>query len=373
MANTKVSFDAATFADAIQKAARVAPTKGAAFDVAQGILVTGYENQVEIKSTNLDTSYLQRIVPTEAKCPNGPFSWRIPSIMLAGLVSNLPLGSGASISLIDTGDGAIRLSSGTVKVKLAMITGDLPKVEWFDPENFSSAQDFAHKAGRVSWASDTKSNGVLNGVHIDGESLIATDREGAAIVPCQVPIKNPITVPLWNIANVLKAASDVRLNADDKTLQIMLDADSQATSRIYEGAFPDVKRVLRDEFAGHAIFPKSQFVEAINRMLIVAKSEKMPVVKLTFDAGITKYLTLDVEVPETGQIRDTLDIDGEYDDLFEIYFTPTRLIQAIDNVKGENAKLYFGQPGLTPAQNALQPVVVKDDSGYTALVMPRKA
>lgn len=372
MANTKVSFDAATFADAIQKAARVAPTKGAPFDMAQGILIAGYEEKVEIKSTNLDTSYHQRIVPMDATCPNGPFYWRVPSSMLAGLVSNLPLGSGAKITLIDTGDGAIRLTSGTVKVKLAMVTGELPKVDWFDPEGFSSAQDFAHKASRVSWASDNKGNGILNGVHIDGEHLIATDREGAAIVPCKVPISKPITVPLWNIANVLKAASDVRLNADDKTLQIMLDADSQATSRIYEGAFPDVKRVIREDFAGYATFPKSQFVESINRMLIVAKSEKMPVVKLTFESGLTKFLTMDVEVPETGQIRDTIDVEGEYDDVTEIYFTPTRLIQAIENVKGENARVNFGKPGLSAEDNALQPVIVKDESGYTALVMPRK-
>ena len=149
MANKTVIFDLATFADAVQKASRVAPTKGAAFDKAAGILLSCDASDVAaqrvvIRSTNLDTTYLQKLTPTETKNLT-EFYWRIPSALLAGLVSSLTLSSGATIKFIDTGDGNIRVSSGSVLVRYSMIQGHMPEVPEFDTENMSDAHDFAQK------------------------------------------------------------------------------------------------------------------------------------------------------------------------------------------------------------------------------------
>lgn len=367
--NIKVSFDAATIADAIQKAARVAPTKGASFDRAAGIQfdrVSGSE-WVYVRSTNLDTTYLQKVKPLEVNTP-GSFSWRVPSNILSGLVSALPLDEGKTINLVDTGDKALRITSGNVKVKLSLISGEFPTVTEFPTDDLSQAHDFAQKASQVTWACDK--DGILSGVYCDGESLIGCNRTTAAIIPCEMPIDKPIVVPLWNIGTVLRSASDVRLAARERELHIMLDSESQATSRLIEGEYPPVKKLRRDDYTGEAVLPTAAITDAMNRMLVVARSERLPTIKLTFNVGSTKSLTLDLDVPDTGRIQDTVDITGTYDDSFEIFFTPAHFMPALENARAEQVTMKFGHPDRATAH--LKTVTLLDGKGYEALVTPRK-
>ena len=368
MPQTKATFDAATLSDAVAKAHRVAPTKGQAFDVAAGLCFDVFpsESYAILKATNLDITYYQKLTITDAKGDNAV--WRIPSAVLAGLLSSLTLEHTKLVNLIDPNDGAIRVKAGTLTARLAMIGGDFPVIKAFDGTILGEANEFAQKIQQVAWAAHKDLSTILGGVHIDGEHLIACDRQVAAIVPCAVPLPKPVTAPLWAISTMLRNASDVRLGATDRALHIALDTESQATTRLYEGTYPDVKALRRNNFTGRATVPVKPAAEALQRMLVVGRSERIPVVKLTFNTGLVKSLVFDLEV-EKGRIQDTVDISGDFDDPFEILFTPGLLIPAIENSKDETVDFQFGHPD--PAKAGLSPIRISDTKEYEVLLTPR--
>lgn len=373
MANTKAVFDAATLADAVQKAARVSPTKGAAYDLAAGvrIVIDPAKSQGIVMATNVDVTYHQVVAAQEIT--GEARDWRIPSAMLSGLVSNLPLGSGATISFIDPGDGAIRVKSGKVAVKINMIVKQepdtYPAIEPFEPAGLTEAGDFAQKVAQVAWAC-AKDGSVLSGVHVDGESLIGCNRDLAALVPCKVQIDRAVTVPLFTLGTILRNASDVRVVASDRTLNIQLDPETQATSRLFEAEYPNVKGLLRKDYTMAVTFNRTSFVESAKRMMVVGANDRAPTVKLTFHAGLVRTLTLDLDVPDAGRIQDTIDVTGEYTDPAEIGFTPSYIIAAIENAKDNNVTMELGHAD--PKKFSLSPVRISDGTGYEVLLMPKR-
>jgi DNA polymerase III sliding clamp (beta) subunit (PCNA family) len=366
---TKATFDAATLADAVAKAHRIAPTKGAAFDMAAGLCMDVYPAKCEaiLKATNLDITYYQRLTITDAK--GDPTVWRIPSAVLAGLLASLTLEHTKLVNLIDPGDGAIRVKAGSLTARLSMIGGEFPVIKTFDTAVLSEANEFAQKVAQVAWAAHKDLSTILGGVHIDGDHILACDRQVAAISACKVPVPKPVTAPLWALSAMLRNASDVRLGATDRALHIALDAESQATTRLYEGTYPDVIALRRTNFTGRASVPVKPAVEALQRMLVVARTERMPSVKLTFNIGLVKSLVFDLEV-EKGRIQDTIDISGDYDDPFEIMFTPNLLIPAIENSRDESVEFQFGHPD--PTKASLSPVRISDTKEYEVLLTPRQ-
>lgn len=366
----KAVFDAATLADAVQKAARLAPTKGSAFDKAQGILIEVDPTAMTaiIKSTNIDVSYHQRLILSDGK--GDPARWRIPSGTLAGLVTNLPMGAGAVVNFFDRGDGAIRITSGRVAVKLNLLNADeFPAVTAFSTDNMSEANDFAQKVSQVAWAT-AKDNSIISGIHITGTHLVATDRNAAAFLPCIVPIDEPVTVPIPILAPILKAATDVNLKVYDDRLLIMLDAESQSKCAIIEGAFPPVTNLLRDDYTGKITLPKTAFVEAINRLLVVGRSDRMPVVVVTITPGLIPTMVLDLEASDSGRIQDTIDIGGEVEDEFKLGLTPGYIVPAIEASKSESVTFQYGNAD--PKKSPNVPIRITDDFGYEAIVAPRR-
>lgn len=94
--------------------------------------------------------------------------------------------------------------------------------------------------------------------------------------------------------------------------------------------------------------------------------------QMTFGiSGLKKTLTLDLEVPDTGHMRDTLDIVGDYSEPFSIWVTPTVVINSVDNSKDDIVTISFGHPEHPSPE--LLPLKVTDERGYIAMFTPRKA
>lgn len=368
--STRATFDAATLADAVTKAARVSPTKGPDHDTMAGIVlkVNPVINSAEIMAGTRDVTYFQKLVTTDAKGDEA--AWRIPAAMLAGLVSQLPMGAGATVQFIDRGDKAIRIVAGTVKVKITLIEMDgYPTIKPFPTDEHVPANEFAKKVAQVAWAT-AKDNSILSGVHVNGTHLVGCDRNVAALVPCTVGITNPVTVPLSTLSSILKTATDVGVEAVDRRLHIMLDSESQASTTIIEGAYPNVDGLRRTNYAGKCVIPKTAFVESLERLLVVARSERLPACTFTFTPGLMRTLVLDLETDDAHRIQDTIDVSGDFDEPFTVGFTPTYILPAIQNSKEEMITLEYGGPD--PAKAALLPCRITDTSGYEVLIATRR-
>lgn len=368
---TSMTFETALLSDAIQKAAKIAPTKGSAFDHAAGLLFRVDPNtlQVVLEATNNDTTYRQTL--WASKGTGDVTTWRIPSVMLANIVSTLPMSEGSTIDLIDRGDSAIRLSSGRVKVRLAtMDPAGFPIIETTDPAGTLPANDMAMKVAQVAWSVEKAQGSPMSGVHVDGKRLIGCCHYSVAVVPCEVPIDHPVTVPLFLLGPLLKQASDIRVKATDKRLHIMLDAETATTAGLIEGMFPKVDNVMREDFNGSMQVNKQAFMDSLNRMLTLGRADRVPTLRFVVDgSGLIKTLTFDMEIEGVGRMQDSIDISTEFTGTYEVFFNPNMVQQAVDVVRGDMATIDFGH---ADAQKApMSSVRVSDKHDYKCYIMPK--
>ena len=366
---TEITFENAQLADALAKANRIAPVKGAAFDRAAGFLldVNPITRRMTVRSSDLDATFLMHV---PAVAGNGDAAvWRLSSLLLSGMVTSLPLNSERKIKMIDRGDGFIRLTSDRWVAKLHTLRPeDYPIIPEFSQEGMVEANEFSDKVEQVAWAADKK-HAILAGVHIDGTRLIGCNQGGVAVIPCAVSIDAPATVPLASLATLLKGATDVKLRVAEKALHIALDSETQATSRLIEGAYPDVDRVLRDDFVGNVQVDKGSFLDALNRMLVLVRVERMPAMQITFDgSGLIKMLTFDMDVDQVGRMQDSVEMSGEWNDKFSLMIQPQRLVNAVQHSRAKFVTIGFGNVDHDKAKKV--PLQIKDDQGYNCHIMP---
>lgn len=366
---TTAQFLTAPLSDAVSKAAKVAPVKGTAFDKAAGIvLVVNPANEWAIvKSTDIDTTYVQRVpvvgVTGERK------EWRLSSRMLDGLLKQLPMGAGTSVKIIDQEDTFFRVKAGRFTGKLrAMDPETYPAIDWMDFEvsDFGEANQFASMAEQVAWATKgSDPSSPLYGVHIDGKLLIACDGYCLAVRPCEVPVEHAITVSLERIAGLLKSATDVRLKADDQKLWLHLDAETQASSTLIKLAYPKVLPFMRDTFVGTATFHKTQFLETLQRLLVLISTDKSPTLTVTINGPLSR-MTLDVAL-DAERMQDVVDIKTDFPGEWTFRLTPSYIQNAVGGCRAEEITMSFGDPTNDPKKT----IAVADGAGYECHLMPK--
>jgi DNA polymerase III sliding clamp (beta) subunit (PCNA family) len=377
---TKITFETALISDAVQKAARVAPSKGPAFDRAAGIYfeIDHADKTVTVKSTNLDVTYQQRVAFLESEQGTAP-AWRLPSQLLSKLFSSLPMGSGATVQFIDQEDNSgVYIKSGKFVGKLSLLDANtFPTMDPFLPEGMLPANEFASRVEQVAWAAESKADSPLGGVHIDGKNLVGCDKYSLAIVPCEVPIEKPVTVPLWTIAQLLKQASDVNLRATIRNLELMLDAETQATALLINAdqPYPAYQRLMRtpEECFGTMIVNKTEFKEALSRQMSLVSTEKQPRLQMEWSGdGMFKEVILDVNVPQVGRFRESVmalerEENDAFDSKFRQIYKPNAVVQAVEMARGD---LLFMSFGGTDAASDKKPLRLSDVSGYECYIMP---
>lgn len=368
---TTCVFENALLADAVNKAARISPTKGAAFDKVAGIRMEVNPNKKSaiIRSTDLEVSFEQEIQMVEGKGDSAV--WRIPSQILQSLVSTLPMTEGSTVDFIHRNDEAIRFKSGRTMAKLIMINDhDFPEeiFKWTDGP-MAKAEDIAYKVEQVSWACDPKSS-VLSGVNIDGEWLVGCNTYVLAVVPSVVPVTEPVTVPLQSLAVILKSASNCQIRAVGKRFQIALDENTRTTSNILEGQYPNVRGVMRDDFLSSIKVHRQQFIDTLSRMMVLARNEKLPTLKIEINGtGLINMLTFDMDIPGVGRMQDSIDVSGEFADTFIYGVIPRMLEQAVEHARGDYVEIDFGHAD--PEKSRMLPMQIRDSHGYRCYIMPK--
>jgi DNA polymerase III sliding clamp (beta) subunit (PCNA family) len=365
---TTMTFDNASIADAIIRAARVAPTKGAEFDKAQGILIDCYPSQREvlIRSTDLSLHYGQRVKAADGKGES--VAWRIPSRLLADYMAVLDKNEDATINFIDRGDGKIRLQTGNSFCAFELLNrAEYVQFPEFTTETLSPATVLAPKIDQVAWACDTGSQ-ILKGVHLDGEFVVGCSQEALAVVgPCSIPMPQPVTVPLKSLSGLLRTASDVRLYSDGSRLYITLDDDTQTSAQLLEGDYPNYKGLMRDPsmYAGHFRAHRNRFLDALGKLMTFVKAERQPVLSLIINgSGLIKTATLDMEVPSVGRAQERVEVDMEWDgEPLQIFFKYSLLQNAIEHTRGDYFNFYFGHAD-DPTKMSLVPIRIQDEVDY---------
>lgn len=375
MTDTTVTFENAALAAAIARCARVAPTKGAAFDKASGIVFSirpdDTEGAVDLRSTNLEVDIREVVdaLSIDADAGLDLVQWRLPAPLLAGLIGGLPIGTGKTVTFRQERN-TVFITSGKMKASLQVLpSDDYPTWDRFDPEGLEAVEGFTSRISSVSWAC-AKDSIPLSGVRITGEHLIATDRYRLAKVPCKVPIEEPITVPLDVLAPILRTVEDARIKSDGHHLMLMPDPYTQLRAVLFDAEYPQVERVMAQDSSldSEVSVDREALRSAIQRIMVVtARGDRYPLIRLTFTDG---SIALHTKAESIGEVEDEIESEtitmDEGADPFVVHFTPNFLTDALGGTNKATIRIQF------VSSSAKRMVKFLDGDGYEAWVMPRK-
>lgn len=367
---TSLTVDTPTIADAVARAARVAPSKGNAWDKAQGVQLAvrpGTNGPCRVTATDLESTYFHRVNVIAAE--GDPIDWRIPSQLLASFLSTLPMEAGRTVSFSDD-NGLVRVVCGKTSGVFRLIADPLPVITPFNPKGMLQVDDFAQKIEQVAWAVATDP-GPLAGVRVDGTDLWGCNRYRLARIPCVVPITQPITVPMLKLASLIKNSGEVMLRATNDRLEIMPDIDTQLTCTLYQENYPNVS-LLVDGFAMVREYTvhREALCNMLERLLTLAKGERYPQAKLIFtpaDTGVAQ-MSMSMTVEDLGTVADELEVSALVtgaDTELETLINPANLLSAAQHASRELITLHStGDP--------LKPLLITDPSEFKTWVMPTR-
>lgn len=161
----------------------------------------------------------------------------------------------------------------------------------------------------------------LTGVHltIRGTELLAVATDSARIAHSRAHIQNPAgvaaqaIVPSRSLHELVKVLSgepgdDARIAVTAN--QIFFDLGNlRVISRLLEGQYPDVLRLIPHQYATRVKVARDQFLEAIERAALITKDSA---VKLGITPGL---LTITANTPEVGQVYEEVPIELSGDPL----------------------------------------------------------
>lgn len=356
----KLVFENATIRDSITKAARVAPTRGNAFDKAAGILISVVDGQVSLRATDMEIFYHEVV---DTVFVEGDGEWRLPSVLLGGFFGKIQIGSGKQVTMVQEGT-AVVATTGRTKGKFRMIPAEyFPTWEPFNGEGLGSVPDLGARIDMVSWACDT--NRVpLTGVNLDGARILGADGYRIAIAPCVAPmIEQPITVPAGVFSPIMKNLGDVKLGIADGHLLMMPDSSTQVKAIIYAEAYPSINHVLVRDQSDSITFNKTELIEMIDQAMVFAGVSRTPAMKMIIGKGELAVMMIDQDHNLFG---DVIEIGNQANhSRVQVSFTPKNIADALNSAPSENITLHYD------SENMKKPFRLDGGSGYEAWMMPR--
>jgi DNA polymerase III sliding clamp (beta) subunit (PCNA family) len=364
-----VTFETSTFADVIRKAVKIAPSRGAAFDKAAGIVIE-FDPAAPIplavvRVTNLDIFSIEWVNVTE--WAGEAARWRLPSALLGEVMRSLPIGSGKTVTLTSEASGhgfLIHLQSGRTKARLFPIDiSYYPEWGVFDPDEMFPAQDLGGRISQVEWAASS-SDPRLSGVYLDGEVAVATDSFRLACVPLSIPdLPRPVVVPSGLLGQTLRETGEIQIRVTDNMVFIMPDEHTQMKTVIFDVDYPNVSRVMNYQFDSEIELSRDAFLERLQRVNAFSMGERGVAVQLYLGLEEIAFYMANEQI---GTIGDVLEVPGYAGhERFMMRFTPKNLIDGLSKCPNDKitvrykvgvAQSFFGIDG---------------GSGYRAWIAPR--
>ena len=367
---TKVTFETATIADAIKKAARVAPSRGEAFDKAAGLVVEvnpDQEPSIVLRATNLDIYYREWIDTVDVE--GEATIWRLPAALIASVMATLPIGSGKTVTLEEVKQGHgqhLLLKSGKTKAKFNLMMMDhYPEWDIFDPDDMEIIDDLGGRISMVEWAAD-KSQVPLCGIYFTGDSLVSTDRYRVARTPLAVPNlpDQDVIVPAGILGSILKQTGEVRIGFTETQMLLMPNETTQLRVVRFAAEYPPrINVIMNPSRTASVEVPKDQLLDIIRRASVFSGDDRMPTIRLFLGS---EEVAVMLDNADVGRIADVIDVPGQCaHSRVEMKFTPKFLTDALDKVPNERVTLGYNHETHTPI------IYIDGGSGYEAWVVTR--
>jgi DNA polymerase-3 subunit beta len=362
------------FADAIAWATRTVGAR-VTLPALSGVLLEAVEGRLLCRATDLEVA-AEISIPAQIDAGGRAL---LPGRLLAQLVARFP---DAPVELSGDADRVeLRGGRATFHVR-GMPVEDFPQLPAPDPElepGIVRADAFARLVGQVARAASTdEARPVLTGVKLEAAdgalTAAATDSYRLAMrtVPWEQAVSGESLVPARALQEAAKAASEaggsVSLVLETGQVSFLL-GDRRLTTRLIEGPFPDVRRLLPEAHETTVVIERAPLIEALQRVSVVAQGKANSPVTLTFEDSSVDLQTSNQEIGDAAEALPAR-IDGEG---LTIAFNPTFLLQGLEATGTEQIRVEL-RDGLKPA--VLRPQPADEDEGpaddFTYLLMPMR-
>lgn len=362
---TTVEFEIAGLNDALKRAAKIAPTKGRKLETYAGLMFevipeTEEENAtVILRATNGDVFYREWLMPDAIE--GDAVDWRLPSMLVANVVASLP--QSKRVIFTDTADKArLEIKCGKLKATCRKIPPQhYPDWDYIDTEQLTHVTGFGERLEQVGWCvGDTP---PLNGIHVTGEEMAATNRYRLARTPMPIDgLAEPITVPASVLAPIMKHVVDTKLGVVGNHLCMMPNDQIEIMCTIFDEDYPNIERITNATFTDMVMFDKVTMKNLIERVTSAGSTDRQ--ISLEFligDQGVELQL-----LDEEHQVFDAMPIEGQCDHPVVHYkFTPQNFTDAVSKAPGEMIMFHYTKDKPTAL------VKFESSDNYEVWVAPR--
>lgn len=354
------------FADALGTVSRAVSPKNTIPALA-GVHVRATPGRLLLRATDLELA-IERTVEAEVHEPGEAI---LPARYLADLVRKIPFGDvdlevkdGQPVATVRWGK-----SHYTIHGFPAADFPDIPAVS--GPSFRVDRGAFRELIRQTAFAAaQEEARPYLKGVFLTlaGSELLGVATDSIRIATTRVPADNPenqslqVIVPgrsLQELARLLAGAEEeepLRVSAQPNQVSFDLGA-IRVISRLLEGQYPDVLRLIPTSYPTRARLDRSQFLEAIDRAQVLSRDGS-----LRFSVG-PEQLVITGATPEVGQVYEEVPLVLEGDPL-DIGFNARYLTEGLRAM--DDREFWFEFSGSrNPAR--IRPA---EGEGYVYVVLP---
>jgi DNA polymerase III subunit beta len=354
---------------ALAAASRVASTK-TQLPILSNILLRTDSNRLLVAATNLEIATTQHIGAKIAK----PGSITIPAKLVAEFVSSLPKGP---VDLKVKDDHLHINAGGFTSVINGIASDDFPELPTIDEKSsvqYSiNAEDFKQAVSQtILTASSDNTRPVLTGVywHSHEGSLFLAATDGYRLTEKKlVETKSDVAaiIPATTLQEVLRTLTDeineIELLFDETQVRFRA-GDSEVTSRLIDGNFPDYRQLIPATSETSITIDKTEFVR-ITKIAGLFARESGGSVTLSADKekGTLAVHSIASQLGEnTSESTATITADGQ------VTLNSRYLADALSVMVGDKIEFRFS--------GKLSPCVLSTSGGdgdYQHIIMPLKS
>jgi len=276
------------------------------------------------------------------------------------------------IALNDT-ENCLEISSGSSRYTVAIMAPvDFPKVKQDDEETLFeiNAPALKNAINRTVFACSNDDGhplytGCLFEIGDEKITVAATNMHRLAVVK-DVFLNAPMSARFIIPAVALRVIAEMLTDEDEpigivysgKSVSFIIE-DIFIKARLIEGNFPDYNRVIPSETAITATFVTSELRAAVERLLVISRSEKDSKIKFNFKSGSVEISAYSGEFGEGNEFLHADVSGGE----LEICFNAKYFADVLKIFKADDLEIALN--------GALDPAVVREYSAnYTYVVTP---
>ena len=365
---TSVTFETAALADALRKAARIAPVKGREDVLRYGGVILEVVNDpsepyVTLRATDGDVFYMEQLSVLDLQGES--VTWRVPSAVTAGIIGALPIGSGKKCTFTQDG-GRVKITSARTRASVGLIEGGgYPEWDAFDSDGLELVHGFGARLEQIGWAVETKKIMASSAVYMDGENVVGTNMNRLAVAPLKIHMEEPsILVRMSTLAPILSQVVEAKAGVIDGYLCLAPNDYTQIKCLLLGLQYPPVKKFMEMKTTDAVLFNRELAAEIVQRIVPVIAQDRQADLYVTVGNESMEFFTEDES--KVNSIMDSLDLPGQCEhDALTFRFDPENFIKCITKSPGIMVAMNY-----TP-ENPKAPIRFEGTDGYKCWISPR--